>query len=247
MSRRGAATALALLWANLAGDLYHDVREAPAHIGPGWLQLQLTVGDWVADGLLALFFFVAGIEVKRELTVGQLADRRAAMLPFFAAGGGMLVPALVAIAVSGGAVASGGAWAIALVAWVCIHASGIHASVTGIMLGLLTPVRPLAGGPTPPVERYEHRLHPLSAGVVVPLFALVAAGIPLATADDALTDPIALGVFAGLLAGKFAGVCGDGGAGGIRVRVARGAGASAPARAAHGTPAPGPAGTNNDL
>ena len=286
-----AATALALVWANVAGDTYQDVRDAPLHLGPGWLHLQLTLGHWVADGLLALFFFVAGLEIKRELTVGQLADRRAAMLPFFAAGGGMLVPALVAIAVSGGAAAGGGAWAIpvatdiafalgvlalvgsslppgvrvlllsmaviddlaaialiavlftaglslawlgggllaggaywlahrvridpapllwalAIVAWVSIHASGVHATVTGIMLGLLTPVRPRDGETAPPGERYEHRLHPLSAGVAVPLFALVAAGIPLASAGDALTDAIAVGVFAGLLAGKFAGVLG---------------------------------------
>lgn len=286
-----AATAVALLWANLAAGSYHDVREAPAHLGPGWLRLQLTVGEWVADGLLALFFFVAGLELKRELTVGQLADRRAAMLPFFAAGGGMVVPALVAIAVSGGAAARGGAWAIpvatdiafalgvlalagsslppgvrvlllsmaviddlaaialiavlftaglspawlaagvaaggaywlahrkrvdaawllwtiALVAWICVHASGVHATVTGIMLGLLTPVRPRDGETEPPGARYEHSLHPLSAGFAVPLFALVAAGIPLAAAGDALTDAVALGVFAGLLAGKFTGVLG---------------------------------------
>jgi len=286
-----AATAIALLWANLAGGSYHDVREAPLHLGPDWLQLQLSVGDWIADGLLALFFFVAGMEIKRELTVGQLAGRRAATLPFMAAGGGMLVPALVAIAVSGGAAASNGAWAIpvatdiafalgvlalvgsalppgvrvlllsmaviddlaaialiavlftaglslawlacglaagaaywlahraridpapllwaiAIVAWVCIHASGVHPTVTGIMLGLLTPVRPRDGEQTAPVERYERRLHPISAGIAVPLFALVAAGIPLATAGDALTDAIAVGVFAGLLVGKFAGVLG---------------------------------------
>lgn len=238
-----------------------------------------------------MFFFVAGMEVKRELTVGQLADRRAATLPFIAALGGMVVPALVAIAVSGGAAAHGGAWAIpvatdiafalgvlalvgaslppgvrvlllslaviddlaaialiavlftsglslvwlagglaagasywlahrlrfdpawllwalAVIAWVCIHASGVHATVTGIMLGLLTPVRPREGEADSPSTRYEHRMHPLSAGVVVPLFALAAAGIPLSVAGDAVTDAIAIGVFAGLLAGKFLGVFG---------------------------------------
>jgi len=107
------ATAAALLWANLAHDAYRAFWDAHAGLGgPGWLHLDLTVGDWVADGLLAVFFFIAGMEVKRELTVGQLADRRAATLPFFAAGGGMIVPALVALAVSGGAAADGGAWAI---------------------------------------------------------------------------------------------------------------------------------------
>jgi NhaA family Na+:H+ antiporter len=234
------------------------------------------------------------MEVKRELTIGQLADRRAATLPFFAAGGGMIVPALVALALSGGAAADNGAWAIpvatdiafalgvlalvgsslptgvrvlllslaviddlaaialiavlftaglepvwllggalacaaywlalrarldpawllwaiAVAAWICIHASGVHATVTGIVLGLLTPVRPRrgeAGAGEAASARFEHRLHPISAGFVVPVFALAAAGIPLAAAGDALSDAIAVGVFAGLLAGKFVGVFG---------------------------------------
>ena len=285
------ATAAALLWANVSHDSYEGFWDAGAAIGPDWLALDLTVGDWVADGLLALFFFIAGMEVKREMLVGELADRRAAALPFFAAAGGMLVPALVAIAISGGAAADDGAWAIpvatdiafalgvlalvgsalptsvrvlllslaviddlaaialiavlftsdlaplwlaggaaactlfwlalrtrvdpawllwaiALVAWICIHASGVHATVTGIVLGLLTPVRPRAGEKHAPSRRFEHRLHPVSAGFVVPAFALAAAGIPLAAAGDATTDAIAVGVFAGLLLGKFAGVMG---------------------------------------
>ncbi len=90
----------------------------------------------------------------------------------------------------------------------CIHASGVHATVTGIVLGLLTPVRPRAGEAQAPSARFEHRLHPVSAGLVVPAFALAAAGIPLAAAGDATTDAIAVGVFAGLLVGKFAGVMG---------------------------------------
>jgi len=99
-------------------------------------------------------------------------------------------------------------WALAIVAWVCIHASGVHATVTGIILGLLVPVRPRAGEDEAPATRFAHRLHPVSAGIVVPVFALAAAGIPLAAAADASTDAIAVGVFAGLLAGKFAGVMG---------------------------------------
>jgi NhaA family Na+:H+ antiporter len=286
-----AATALALLWANLTHAGYAAFWHTSAAIGPHWLQLDLTLADWAADGLLAIFFFVAGMEVKRELTIGQLADRRAATLPFFAAGGGMIVPALVALAASGGAASDHGAWAIpvatdiafalgvlalvgsslptgvrvlllslaviddlaaialiallftsglqalwlaggglacgaywlalrarldpawllwaiALVAWICIHASGVHATVTGIVLGLLTPVRPRRGEAAgdAPSARFEHRLHPISAGFVVPVFALAAAGIPLAAAGDALSDAVAVGVFAGLLLGKFLGV-----------------------------------------
>jgi len=285
------ATALALLWANVAEDSYRGVWDAETALGPGWLHLDLTLGDWAADGLLAIFFFIAGMEVKRELTVGELADRRAASLPVFAAVGGMVVPALVALAVSWGAAAGGGAWAIpvatdiafalgvlalagtmlpsgvrvlllaiaviddllaitliavlftadfallwlagglvaaavywlafrhrldrawllwalALVAWICVHASGVHATVAGILLGLLTPVRPRAGESHSPSARLEHRLHPFSAGVAVPIFALAATGIPLAAAGDALDDRIAIGVFAGLLVGKVVGIFG---------------------------------------
>lgn len=64
------------MWANVAHASYTSVWDAQTQLGPGWLELHLTLGDWVADGLLALFFFVAGLELKRELTVGELADRR---------------------------------------------------------------------------------------------------------------------------------------------------------------------------
>ena len=107
-----AATLVALLWANVAEDAYRSVWDAETVIGPTWLHLDLTLGDWAADGLLAIFFFVAGLELKRELLVGELADWRAATLPVLAAVGGMVAPALVALAVSGGAAAEGGAWAI---------------------------------------------------------------------------------------------------------------------------------------
>ena len=106
------ATAVALLWANVAGDWYTSFWDVETSLGTGWLHLDLTLEDWAADGLLAVFFFIAGMEVKRELTVGELAGRRAAALPVFAAVGGMAVPALVALAVSWGAAVDGGAWAI---------------------------------------------------------------------------------------------------------------------------------------
>jgi len=86
------ATALALLWANLSEESYRAVWDAHVALGPEWLQLDLSLADWAADGLLAVFFFVAGMEVKRELTVGELADRRSASLPLLAALGGMVVP-----------------------------------------------------------------------------------------------------------------------------------------------------------
>jgi NhaA family Na+:H+ antiporter len=82
------------------------------------------------------------------------------------------------------------------------------ATVAGIVLGLLTPVRVRTGESHPPSERIEHRLHPISAGLAVPVFALAATGIPLAAAGDAPDDKIALGVFAGLLVGKVIGIFG---------------------------------------
>ena len=285
------ATAVALLWANLPGGTYEafwSLRPPPSALLDA-LHLDLPLAAWVTDGLLTVFFFVAGLEVKRELTVGELAGWRAAALPAAAALGGMVVPALVMIAVSGGTAVHGGVWAIpvatdiafalgvlalagsalpsgvrvlllslaviddlgaialvgvlfahdlrllwlagglllclgygllhrlrwtplwlvlpiAVGAWVCVHTGGVHATVAGIALGLLTPVRTRDGEEEPACDRLLHRLHPVSAGAVVPVFALAAAGIPLAAAGDALGDPIARGAAAGLLLGKPAGI-----------------------------------------
>ncbi|MEO3826434.1 Na+/H+ antiporter NhaA [Actinomadura sp. B10D3] len=285
------ATAVALIWANAAPGAYEQVWGAKVGLGPDWLHLHLTLAHWASDGLLAIFFFVAGVEVKRELTVGELAGWRAAALPLSAAGGGMIVPAAVALAVSRGAATDGGAWAIpvatdiafalgvlalagvglptgvrvlllsmaviddlgaialiallftsginlvylllavllcalywwlhrrritapwvmaplAVAVWICVHGTGVHATVAGIALGLLTPVAPIGDEKESAGSRLEHRLHPISAGLVVPLFALAAAGISVGAFGDALTDPLAHGVFFGLLAGKFLGVFG---------------------------------------
>ncbi|MGK5555517.1 Na+/H+ antiporter NhaA [Actinomadura kijaniata] len=286
-----AATAVALLWANLAPRHYQRLWGTELGLGPDWLHLHLNLSSWVSDGLLAIFFFIAGMEVKRELTVGELAGWRAAALPMFAAAGGMLTPALIALAVSGGRAAEGGAWAIpvatdiafalgvlalvgsglpsgvrvlllslavvddlgaiALIAalftrdlnllwlaaalalcggyrlaqrrrvtpawlmvplvvavWICVHASGVHATVAGILLGLLTPVAPVGGEPECAATRLERRLHPVSAGIIVPLFAVAAAGIPLGAITETAGDPVAQGVFVGLLAGKAIGIFG---------------------------------------
>ncbi|MFC3349013.1 Na+/H+ antiporter NhaA [Streptomyces echinoruber] len=107
-----AAAIAALLWANIPalGDSYRVV--AHHHFGPAALGLDLSVQHWAADGLLALFFFVAGIELKRELVAGDLRDVRAAVLPVVAALCGMAVPALVSTltaAVGGGSLAG---WAV---------------------------------------------------------------------------------------------------------------------------------------
>jgi Na+:H+ antiporter, NhaA family len=87
---------------------------------PGWvprsLHLDLTVGQWAADGLLAIFFFVAGLELKREFVAGNLRDPRQAALPVAAAVGGMVVPALLFVLINhdtGGGALRGGAIPIA--------------------------------------------------------------------------------------------------------------------------------------
>ncbi|MFC8532554.1 Na+/H+ antiporter NhaA [Streptomyces sp. NPDC057249] len=87
------AAVAALVWANTAGSSYSAVSHF--HIGPEALGLHLSVAHWAADGLLAIFFFVAGVELKRELVAGELRDPKAAALPVAAALCGMVVPAVV--------------------------------------------------------------------------------------------------------------------------------------------------------
>ena len=286
------ATAAALIWANSPlGDSYAALRDY--RLGPAAIGLDLTVGTWAKDGLLAVFFFVAGLELKRELVVGELADRKSATLPVIAALGGMIVPALLALAISAGAPGAGQAWAIpvatdiafalavlaltgsglptgarvfllslavvddlgailviavlftsgfqllafgaavvlcglyawlqrrrvrsswlyvplALLTWYAVHEAGIHATVAGVALGLLTRVRPDEGEAEAPGVRLEHRVQPLSAGVAVPVFALFAAGVPVGGGDllAIAGDRVALGVIAGLLVGKLIGIFG---------------------------------------
>lgn len=287
-----AAATAALVAANspLAGA-YQDLREVT--FGPAALDASLDVASWAADGLLAVFFFVVGLEVKRELLVGELADRRSAALPVVAAVGGMVVPALVYLAVAGSTPGAGRGWAvptatdiafalgvlavagsaaplglrifllslavvddlgaIALIAllytddlallpllgaaallagyalaqrlrvtspllyvplaaavWLCVHASGVHATVAGVALGLLTRVRADPGEEHAPAERLEHRLQPWSAGLVVPVFAFTAAGVSLSgeALGRAAGDRAAVAVVAGLVLGKLVGVLG---------------------------------------
>lgn len=303
-----AATAIALLWANGPwSDAYRAVRDA--ELGPSQLHLNLTVGDWAKDGLLALFFFVAGLELKRELVIGEMSRLRNALLPVIAAVGGMIVPVAVTLGVGWGDPRIGDAWAIpvatdiafalgvlaltgsglpssarvfllslavvddlgailliaivftgtfdllaaaaaiALLAlywllqrrrvrtawlyvplvfatWIAVHACGVHATIAGVALALLTRVRTDpdrdAGEEFSPCLRLEHRLQPVSAGLAVPLFALFAAGIPVNT--DTLgrlfSDRMALAVMLGLVVGKLVGIVGSSLLA-VRLRIAR--------------------------
>jgi Na+/H+ antiporter 1 len=107
-----AAASLALVWANSPwSESYAAVRDF--QLGPEVLHLRLSVGEWAADGLLAIFFFVAGLELKREFVAGDLRDPRRAALPVAAAIGGMVVPAVIFVLVnlsSGGGALRG--WAV---------------------------------------------------------------------------------------------------------------------------------------
>ncbi|WP_433267479.1 Na+/H+ antiporter NhaA [Actinosynnema sp. CS-041913] len=287
-----AATAVALIWVNSPfGETYTALRDF--RVGPASLHLDLSVGDWAKDGLLAVFFFVAGLELKRELVIGELNNFKAAILPVVAAVGGMVVPALVALGVGWGEPGIERAWAIpvatdiafalgvlaitasglpsslrvfllslavvddlgaivliavlftaqfdvlaALVAvallglyaflqhrrvttpwlyvpialgtWAAVHAAGIHATIAGVALALLTRVRKDHYEHEAPALRLEHRLQPWSAGVAVPVFALFAAGVPVngEVLGSLFGDRLALGVILGLVVGKLVGIVG---------------------------------------
>ncbi|RRQ29183.1 Na+/H+ antiporter NhaA [Rhodococcus sp. Eu-32] len=293
------ATVVALVWANSGwSDSYDSLMNT--RVGPSALHLDLTLSTWAADGLLAIFFFVVGLELKREFVAGDLRDRSRAALPIAAAVGGMAVPALIFVLVNlrtGDGALLG--WAIptatdiafavavlavisthlpaalrtflltlavvddllavtviavfytddlnfvalgltliplalfaiavqkrirswwiliplAVVTWVLMHESGVHATVAGVLLGFTVPVirSRAAGGPEAGpglAEHFEHKIRPISAGVAVPLFAFCAAGVTvggLTGLASALTDPIAIGIIAGLVVGKTIGIFG---------------------------------------
>jgi Na+:H+ antiporter, NhaA family len=96
------AAAVALLWANLAAGSYADLWYTEIGLGIGDHEFSTTLQKFVKDGLMAVFFLVVGLEIKRELTVGELADRRLARVPFLAALGGMALPALIYAGINAG-------------------------------------------------------------------------------------------------------------------------------------------------
>jgi len=99
---------------------------------------------------------------------------------------------------------------VAVLAWTLMHDSGIHATVAGVLLGLLTRVRPAPDEHVSPAEHLEHAVRPWSAGVAVPIFAFLAAGVPLSAGSltAVFNDAAAIGVMVGLFVGKFVGVFG---------------------------------------
>jgi NhaA family Na+:H+ antiporter len=120
------ATVLALLWANSAWSAsYFELWDTYLSISLGDLTLKETLLHWVNDGLMVIFFFLVGMEIKREILVGELASPRRAALPLVAAIGGMLLPAIIYLAFNAGGVAQDG-WGIPM------------ATDIAFMLGLLT-------------------------------------------------------------------------------------------------------------
>jgi NhaA family Na+:H+ antiporter len=284
------ATVIALLWAN---SPWREAYDALRHytIGPESLQLNLDLSHWAADGLLAIFFFVAGLELKHELLVGDLRDRAKAVLPVVAALGGVIVPALLFLAITAGDREAMGGWAVptatdiafalavlavlgthlpsslraflltlaviddliaitiiavvytsdlnvqallaallplgafalavrmrrthwwlllplAFATWALVHASGVHATVAGVLLGLSVPVRRRDGERESVADRLEHVVRPVSAGLAVPVFALFAAGVTLVGGglEGALNDRVALAIVVALVVGKSVGI-----------------------------------------
>ncbi len=285
-----AAAALALVLANSPiADSYAAILHLP--LGP------LSLLHWINDGLMAVFFLLVGLEIKREVVDGQLSSWPRRVLPGLAALGGMIVPALFYLAFNRGGTASG--WAIpaatdiafalavirlvgdrvpatlrvflaalaiiddlgavaviaafystalsladlggaaamllllvafnrsgvtrlspyllvGVVLWVFMIRSGIHATIAGVLLALTipmtrTPARPDCEADTrdSPLHRLEHALHRPVGFLIVPLFGLANAGVPiLGLPVQAWVSPVTLGVGIGLVLGKVTGVFG---------------------------------------
>ncbi|GAA3939854.1 Na(+)/H(+) antiporter NhaA [Amorphoplanes auranticolor] len=285
---------LALIWANTPWtETYEQLRRFVPWPGGEPLHLDLDLAHWAGDGLLAIFFFVVGLELKREFVDGSLRNPRQAALPIVAAIGGMAVPALIFVLFNLGDSSALQGWAtptatdiafalavlavigshlplglraflltlavvddlfaitiiavfytddfnlllllgsllpivvfallvqrgktwwwalipLAVTAWTLMHASGVHATIAGVLLGFTVPVLARNGAERGMAEHLEHRWRPVSAGIAVPVFAFFAAGVSLRGTDlgAIATDPIVLGIVAGLVLGKVIGILG---------------------------------------
>ena len=329
-----AATVAALIWANSPwGDSYRRLVDTYVGVSFGNSAFRMSLGHWVSDGLMVVFFFVVGLEIKREVVVGQLSSPRQAVLPITAALGGAVLPALAYAALNGGGAGASGwgvpmatdiAFALGILAmfgtrvplglkvfltalaiaddlvavlviaffytekvsfaalgvsgglmclilaadrigvrhvwiylllsvgtWAAVLASGVHATVAGVLLAMLIPVKGrvrlsdfieitrarladlTSAGPLtrtalvtdherrealeeiflsahdarPPGVALEHLLHPVQAFLILPVFALVNAGVVLnGNALAGVLSPIGLGIVVGLFLGKQLGI-----------------------------------------
>jgi len=292
------AAALGLITANSPlSDRYFSTLESQIAIGSGWYLLDLSVLKFINYLLMSIFFFVVGLEIKRELTSGHLASMKKAMLPFIAAIGGMLFPALIYLAIAGSVAPSGwgvpvatdialavglltmlgpsvasslrsfllalaviddiGAiliiafvystginfsWLLAAIVsivfisvlkktrvtslvvyslfaftlWFSLYKTGVHPTLAGVILGLMTPnivrkdttLEDLEDGSVSVIEWLEHKFHPLSTFVVVPIFAFANTGVVITSESISAASQslIAWGIFFGLVIGKPLGV-----------------------------------------
>ena len=315
------AALIALVWANSPWSAaYASLWHTEVNLTFGRYSLEGDLHHWVNDALMTVFFFVVGLEIKRELAQGELRDPRTAAMPAIAALGGMVVPALLFVLINVGGDGARGwgipmatdiAFAIGVVAllgprvpsslklflltlaivddigaivvigifyssglrpellllaagivvvigginragvvwlapyialgaalWLVTYASGVHSTIAGVVLGLLTPAQrlvptsvarewaadledeptvqqmeqmtKLARHAVSPAERIAHALHPWSSFLIVPVFALANAGVEIKA--DSFEEPgtaaIAGGVILGLVVGKTLGVAG---------------------------------------
>jgi NhaA family Na+:H+ antiporter len=167
------ALGVGLLWFNLARDSYVDVWERAASFDFGPIEVDKTVAGWVDSGLMTIFFFVVGMELKRELVTGELRDRDVAMLPIIAAIGGMVAPACIYLATSAGTGATRG-WGVPV------------ATDIALVLALLAVLRDRVSGGL--------KLFMLTLAVVDDLLGIAA--IALFYTDDLELSWLALGAIA---------------------------------------------------
>ncbi len=289
------AAVIALIWANSPWRASYTTLSSLV-IGPARFHLDLSLATWASDGLLAVFFFVVGLELKQEIVTGSLHHLRQAAVPVLAAVGGMVAPALIFVAlviglgdpgaIHGWAVptatdiafavsvlavfgrglprelrvflltlavvddllaitviavfytasiswlALGTAlacvvifalitrlrtapwWAllpVAALAWGFMHASGVHATIAGVLMGLSVPAGAVHTERDARTHRYDYRIRPYSSGLVLPVFAFFAAGVSLVDGEGPLgivTQPVFIAVAVALVLGKFVGVMG---------------------------------------
>lgn len=292
------ASTLGLIVANSPlSDQYFSVLDFHLSFGAHWYLIDLSILKIINYLLMSIFFFVVGLEIKRELTSGHLASFKKAMLPFVAAIGGMAFPALIYLAIAGG-IAPGG-WGVpvatdialavglltmigpsvaaslrsfllalaviddigailviafvystgvnfswlaagllcigfiavlkkvgvestliysifAFTLWFSLYKTGVHPTLAGVILGLMTPnilrkntrAVDVEDGSVSVIEWLEHKFHPISTFFVVPIFAFANTGVVITSQSikGASQSLIAWGIFFGLVIGKPMGV-----------------------------------------
>ena len=292
------ASGLGLITANSPfANSYFSILDTGISFGADWYLLDLSILKVINYLLMSIFFFVVGLEIKREMTTGHLVSLKKAMLPLVAAIGGMAVPALIYLAIAGGVAPEG--WGVpvatdialavglltmlgpsvaaslrsfllaladiddigailviafvystgikiswlaagvlsalfiaalqkvkvtsmfvyalfAFALWFSLYKTGVHPTLAGVILGLMTPniahggvdLEDVEDGTVSVIEWLEHKFHPISTFFVVPLFAFANTGvvITLDSIEGAAQSKIAWGIFFGLVIGKPLGV-----------------------------------------